>query len=181
MKEAARLLGCSERSMRDYLKAGAPVKYKPREGGGKPHPYIDPSEMIKWRAARGMKPFRNEDELGQLISASTPVNKKLQEAAATGINIRQRIQKMKLAKLIADTKRTNLAFEIQKGNYLPLEDVQRERIIRINNVKRGLLQMPSALAPRALGKTIEEIEQIIKDEVIRLLRQFAGGEIDSNE
>ena len=175
VNDVARLLGISQRSARAYLNQGAPVKYVPNKAGGKPHPFVDPEEWIAWRSAQGMKPFKGSDELGELLSARTPIDPALEEAAKAGKNIRQSLMKMKLAKLIADTKRSNLAFEIQKGAYIPRDDVQRERLTRINHVKRGLLQLPSSLAPNVVGETIEDAERIIKEAVYRLLREFAKG------
>lgn len=75
----------------------------------------------------------------------------------------------------ARTRLAELELEIRTGQYLPKDQVERDRVERILTVKTALLALPARLAPQVVGLDVAHAESIIKKRVIEIIESFARG------
>ena len=71
-------------------------------------------------------------------------------------------------------KRETLALEEQMGKVMPIAEVKQGRIQRIQALRTKLLSLPRDVAPELYGKGIEEIEDLLKEKITKMISYFAG-------
>lgn len=76
-------------------------------------------------------------------------------------------------KLFWDACKSEIAVRTSLGEMLPVEEVQRGRVRRVEVVKAGLLSLPGRLSDRLVGMDSIEIHQALNQAVRRVLKQFA--------
>ncbi len=69
-----------------------------------------------------------------------------------------------------------IEFEIKqmRGELVPKEDVEQERVARIMAVKRAFLALPTALAPTLAMKDPREIQKTLYESIGEIIDDFAG-------
>ena len=62
----------------------------------------------------------------------------------------------------------------KRGELIPAEQVEREKVERILAVKRALLGWPRKMPPRLKGRSMQRMATIIREEIYYVLNVFAG-------
>lgn len=73
------------------------------------------------------------------------------------------------------TLRAQLDYDRERGLLVSIEDVNRQRVEKIQTVKKALLALPSRLAPQIVGLPVLESEAVIKARIEEIIRDFAAG------
>ena len=76
-------------------------------------------------------------------------------------------------------KRQLAAIELKqkRGELVPAETVEREKVERILAVKRAMLGWPRKMPPRLKGRSMQQMAAIIRDEIYYVLGVFSGKKV----
>lgn len=69
-----------------------------------------------------------------------------------------------------------LKLAIERGQYQPLDEIQKRTRAQIAIVKRGLLGLGRRIAPAVVGRDVRDIERIVTQACKELLTRFANSE-----
>jgi hypothetical protein len=154
---AAKALGISTRSLRNWLAAGAP---RPGPGG-----FWDVSAILQWRQKHILPRRGGPPPGGEARVAASP--------SPTALTHAERLLKAQADEREARAALAKLRLHVEQGKYLSREEVEERGIARIMAVKRGLLAFPKALAPLVVGMSVPEAEALILSKVRELLIKFS--------
>lgn len=139
-----------------YQERGAPVK-KTKKGYA-----VEP--VLEWMRVNVR---RKTDE-------TTPGN------AGNGSGPKTREEKARLAYLEAQAVEKKAAGElremklqVQRGEFIPVEEVKRRDIERISVVRSGLLSLPRRLAQELVGLTANQMEVMLRTRFREILERFS--------
>lgn len=90
-------------------------------------------------------------------------------------DVREQIAIATLRRLTAQAEKIEHALSVTRGQYLSAAEVEAGRLARIAACKAGLLALPARMGARCANRGPLEVEQFAREEVERLLGEFAGG------
>ena len=150
-KALAEIFGVSERTVRNWIRAGLPRLSKRR---------FDRLQVQTWLARRD----------GQAVSRPAPGPDPCQPFLPVERGKEFEDSRMKRAR--ADLLELDL--KVRRGELVPRAEVQQMFVARIMAVKQGLLSLPRALPPQLMVcQTEREMEPVIFKAVHDLLEGFA--------
>jgi phage terminase Nu1 subunit (DNA packaging protein) len=137
-KQVASVFRVDERTVRNWIEAGMPVK----EGGK-----YDLAEIVAWKSMRDQP------------TSPAALSAKIEEL------------KLRMAGYKVDLVEAKVN-EV-KGRYFPREEVERGLVQVSIAIKRALLALPRAIAPRLVGLEPREIEAVLRERVEEIINLFA--------
>ena len=152
--ELAQRIGKNPKTVYWYKKQGAPVK-KTSNG-------YDLTALQQWIAEN----IRQKADSPHFVD-------EIPQKSKSGINYLELYNEERALKTKAERERTELKFQIESGQYVPLDEVKKRDIEKIAVIKTGLLTMPRRIAQEVVGLNANQIEVLLKRRFRDLLEKFA--------
>lgn len=177
-KKIADITGVSSPTIRSWR-----LKGLPHERDSRGRLWFDPVAVREWLEDHGRGSRPGAPSLGLRIRREQASNgiKSVRDApglkaAPQPVVTAEELAAAKLRKELALAEKHEIQIAKLKSELLDADDVERERVRRIEVVKARLLQLPMTAAPLCAGREAEDIERILEEEVRQLLEDFARGE-----
>ena len=74
----------------------------------------------------------------------------------------------------AKAEREEIKLELERGELIPKADVERGLVQRVRILKSSLLHLPRRMAGLLQGQNARQIEAMLKEELIQLIKQYAN-------
>ena len=161
MAELAQEVGRSVTSLVYYKRKGAPID-KTKRG-------YNVEAVTEWMRTR----LRRKADAPIRRQERPAGNGNAEDVADEGLDPDELYIRERALKTQAQREREQLKYEIESGNYIPLEEVKKRDIERIATVKTGLMALPRRLAQELMGLNANQIEVMLKTRFRELLERFA--------
>ena len=138
----------------------------------------------EWNWGRGPWSGKQAEEIETWLSYRRQENPASREPAGEpilGADLAETVRMMsperkdKLKLLLTRKAKTQAELYEFSGNFIRREDVEHERVERIEAVKQGLRALTHTLPPRLARLGAEEMEKVLEDEFRTLCNRFAQG------
>lgn len=150
---AARELQVDWWTVGKWIEAGAPHT---KTATGKV--WVDVEELKAWRLAQNSLPGLNPTH---------------SEHAQLDPDLKTALLEARLRKERAQAAKQEHALAVNRGDYLLKDEVAKQRLDRVNEVKAKLLAVPGKLASRLAHRSATEVYTELRREMLYLLSDFA--------
>lgn len=170
MADLRKHLRVSRESIQAWIRKGMP-RERTKTADGKVRSLFDPAAVEKWLTDQGSP--RAKDMAGAGVSSSESASSESPVDSLARLKIDLALAELRRRR--GQAEKIEHALSVTRGQYLSAAEVEAGRLARIAACKAGLLALPARMGARCANRGPLEVEQFAREEVERLLGEFAGG------